>query len=247
MFGFGKKKTEEESVVEEQETPVRAGRHAAPEDDYEGYDRSEGPWDEEEMNTEKGYIDFGAVRVKVTDGLNMRLDVEQSTQQLVAVTLTHGNGVLQLQAFAAPKSTGLWHDIRREIARSVRRQGGTIEIVEGPLGRQLISRLPATTADGRPGFRVARFVGVDGPRWFLRGVFSGDAAINAESAAKMEEIFRSVVVIRGEEPMAPRDLIAMKMPQQVIDAHKKQEEAKAAAARRLQEPPRRGPEIAEIR
>lgn len=247
MFGFGKKKSED-FEQEEQVPSSRSGRHSAEtEDEYVGFDRSNGPWDEEEKNTEKGYIDFGAVRVKVTDGLNMRLDVEQSTQQLVAVTLTHGNGVLQLQAFAAPKSTGLWDDIRREIARSVRRQGGTIEIVEGPLGRQLISRLPATTADGRPGFRVARFVGVDGPRWFLRGVFSGDAAINPESAAKMEEIFRSVVVIRGEEPMAPRDLIAMKMPQQVVDAHKKQEEAKAAAARRLSEPPRRGPEIAEIR
>lgn len=244
LFGFGKKKSVE-ADYEELETGVDTTSDEQP--DNADFDRSQGPWDEEEMDTSKGYIDFGAVRVKITDGLNMRLDVEQSTQQLVAVTLTHGSGVLQLQAFAAPKSTGLWEDIRREIARSVRRQGGTIEIVEGPLGRQLISRLPATTADGRPGFRVARFVGVDGPRWFLRGVFSGDAAINAESARKMEEIFRSVVVIRGEEPMAPRDLLAMKMPQQVVEAHKKQEEAKAEAARRLTEMPRRGPEIAEVR
>ena len=244
MFGFGKKKTDEEPAFEE--SPVRDSP-ATSEEGYEGFDRSSGPWDEEEKNTEKGYIDFGAVRVKITDGLNMRLDVEQSTQQLVAVTLTHGNGVLQLQAFAAPKSVGLWDDIRREIARSVRRQGGTVEIVESPLGRQLISRLPATTADGRPGFRIARFVGVDGPRWFLRGVFSGDAAVNAESAAKMEEIFRSVVVVRGEEPMAPRDLIALKMPQQVLDAQKKQEDAWASTNRRFQEPPQRGPEIAEIR
>ena len=60
--------------------------------------------------------------------------------------------------------------------------------------------------------RVARFIGVDGPRWFLRGVVTGDGAVNAEAAAEIEDLFRSVVVVRGSTPMPPRDLIPLHMP-----------------------------------
>jgi hypothetical protein len=56
-------------------------------------------------------------------------------------------------------------------------------------------------------------VGVDGPRWFLRGVISGDAAVDPQLGAVMEELFRSVVVVRGTAPMPPRDLIPLHMPQ----------------------------------
>jgi hypothetical protein len=57
-----------------------------------------------------------------------------------------------------------------------------------------------------------RFIGVDGPRWFLRGVISGDAAVNPEAASHVEDLFRSVVVVRGNTPMPPRDLIPLHMP-----------------------------------
>ena len=60
--------------------------------------------------------------------------------------------------------------------------------------------------------RLARFIGVDGPRWFLRGVIAGEAIVNAEAAAKIEELFRSIVVVRGTTPMPPRDLIPLHMP-----------------------------------
>jgi len=53
---------------------------------------------------------------------------------------------------------------------------------------------------------------VDGPRWFLRGVISGAAATDPEAAAQIEELFRSVVVVRGSAPMPPRDLIPLRVP-----------------------------------
>ncbi|MGB4135503.1 MAG: DUF3710 domain-containing protein, partial [Microbacterium sp.] len=58
-----------------------------------------------------------------------------------------------------------------------------------------------------------RFVGVDGPRWFLRGVIGGDAASDPAAAEQVEDLFRSIVVVRGATPMPPRDLIPLKMPQ----------------------------------
>lgn len=271
MFGLGKKKkakaeetsvaattAPEDSAVQESQNASKqeqdVSRPGAPssEDNLVSFefDRSNGPWDSSEQDTDKGYLDFGSMKVKMSDGLSMRLDVEQKSQQMVAVTLTKGKGNLQVQAFAAPKSSGIWEDISREIADSVRQQGGTVEYSNGPLGRQLISKLPAKTADGRQGFRVARFLGVDGPRWFLRGVLSGEAAVNPESAAEMEEIFRSIVVVRGDDPRPPRDLLPMTVPESVVEAQQNnqqnQQTESAAESSKSRQVPRRGPEITEI-
>jgi hypothetical protein len=69
-----------------------------------------------------------------------------------------------------------------------------------------------TGPEGAAGKRLARFVGVDGPRWFLRGVIGGAATSDVDAAAKVEDLFRSIVVVRGGSPMPPRDLIPLKMP-----------------------------------
>ena len=72
-----------------------------------------------------------------------------------------------------------------------------------------------------------RIVGVDGPRWMLRGIFSGKAAIDPDSpeTEALNKFFAGIVVERGEEPLAPRDLIPMHPP--VAPAERKA--AKAAA------------------
>ena len=36
-----------------------------------------------------------------------------------------------------------------------------------------MTQVPAKTESGRPGKRAMRFAGIDGPRWFVRAVFSG--------------------------------------------------------------------------
>ena len=68
------------------------------------------------------------------------------------------------------------------------------------------------TADGRSGHRPARFIGVDGPRWFLRGVLTGKAAVDPEAATAFEALFGEVVVVRGDEARAPRDLLPLHLP-----------------------------------
>ena len=67
--------------------------------------------------------------------------------------------------------------------------------------------------EGQPThMRLARFIGVDGPRWFLRGVISGAGAVDPAVAEQIDELFRSIVVVRGSTPMPPRELIPLKMP-----------------------------------
>lgn len=175
---------------------------------------TDGPFDESEVNPVRPYIDLGAIKVLPREGLNLRLEVEEQTKRIVAVGLDYADSTLQVQAFAAPRSTGLWEETREQIRQQVRQQGGRVEEREGPLGPELLAEVPVTVGgDATSGSkRLARFVGIDGPRWFLRGVIGGAAASSVEAAAQVEDLFRSLVVVRGGSPMPPRDLIPLKMP-----------------------------------
>lgn len=172
-----------------------------------------GPLDEGEANAVRPYVDLGGVKILPREGLQLRLEVEESSQRVVAVGLDYAGSSLQVQPFAAPRSTGLWHEIRRQIAEQIAKQGGTTQLSVGPFGPELLAEIPAA-APGQPGSkRHARFIGVDGPRWFLRGVISGDAVVKPEAASRIEDLFRSIVVVRGNTPMPPRDLIPLSVPQ----------------------------------
>ena len=171
-----------------------------------------GPLDESEANAVRPYVDLSGVKIVPRPDLQLRLEVEEGSKRVVAVALDYAGSTLQVQPFAAPRNSGLWHEIRQQIVDQIHKQGGTTRIVTGTFGPEVQAQIPVT-APGQPqGSRLARFIGVDGPRWFLRGVIAGDAIINPESAAKVEELFRSIVVVRGVTPMPPRDLIPLHMP-----------------------------------
>ncbi|HEV7847725.1 MAG TPA: DUF3710 domain-containing protein [Mycetocola sp.] len=177
-------------------------------------DRStEGPLDEAEANSVRPYIDLGGVKILPREGLNLRLEVEESTKRIVAVGLDYAGSTLQIQPFAAPRSTGLWNETRVQIQEQIAKQGGTVTERDGVFGPELVAEVPVVQgSNGAAGMRIARFVGVDGPRWFLRGVIAGEGATDPDAAAKVEDLFRSIVVVRGSAPMPPRDLIPLRMP-----------------------------------
>lgn len=220
--------------------PAAPAGHVASAD----YDRAaQGPFDASEQDTDHGYIDLGALRINAAEGLQLRLEVEERSKRVIAVTLDLAGSTLQLQAFAAPKTDGLWDEIREQIGTSVGSQGGTVEERPGRLGTELLAKLPAQTPDGQAGVRVARFVGINGPRWFLRGVFGGPAALNPSAAAPIEKLFRSVVVVRGDHPLPPRELLQLRLPKDAAAGPP----AAPAAARPDLNPLERGPEITETR
>jgi hypothetical protein len=170
-----------------------------------------GPLDEAEANAVRPYVDLGGVKILPRPELQLRLEVEEGSKRVVAVGLDYAGSTLQVQPFAAPRSSGLWHEIRQQIVDQIHKQGGTTRVVDGTFGPEVLAEIP-TTVNGQTGTRLARFVGVDGPRWFLRGVIAGEGATNPEAAAKVEDLFRSIVVVRGTTPMPPRDLIPLHMP-----------------------------------
>src|SRR5690625_4529345 len=116
-----------------------------------------GPWDVADQPEIGARVDLGSLRVPARPGMKLRMEADQSTRQVVAASLILGGSVLQLQAFAAPRRNGVWEELRREIAASVEKQGGTADEVDGPFGAELLARLPVRTKDGRSGHRPARF------------------------------------------------------------------------------------------
>lgn len=170
-----------------------------------------GPLDESEANAVRPYVDLGGIKLVPRDGLQLRLEIEEGSKRVVAVGIDFSGSTLQVQPFAAPRTSGLWHEIRAQIVDQIRAQGGEIEQRVGVFGPEIVARIPVS--GGEPGaVRVARFIGVDGPRWFLRGVVAGAGALEPAAASAIDDVFRSIVVVRGTTPMPPRDLIPLHVP-----------------------------------
>ncbi|CPU67798.1 Protein of uncharacterised function (DUF3710) [Mycobacteroides abscessus] len=94
--------------------------------------------------------------------------------------------------------------------------------------------------------RPARFVGVDGPRWFLRGVLTGKAAVDPAEARLLETVFANIVVVRDQNPRPPRDLLTLHLPGKGPEAAPAPTPAGAPETPSF-DPLTRGPEITEIR
>jgi hypothetical protein len=67
--------------------------------------------------------------------------------------------------------------------------------------------------------------------------------VDEEAAGKLEDLFRRTVVVRGGDARPPRDLLALRLPNQADGATPA---APAAPAAPTFDPLKRGPEITEI-
>jgi Protein of unknown function (DUF3710) len=218
-----------------------------------GIPRGEGgPWDAGEPYPERDRVDLGSLHVPL--GPEHEIQLVMAEQHGAWVTIRHQESEMQLQAFAAARRSALWDDIRAEIAAEVRGAGGQSQEQPGSFGLELIAQVP--TEPGQPekgagevgGLRLVRFVGIDGPRWFLRGLFTGPAATGGEPASVLEEVLRDIVVVRGEHPVPPRDLLELRLPPEAQQAF--EQPAPAAEENRFRtdlNPFERGPEFTETR
>jgi hypothetical protein len=209
--------------------------------------RAGGPWDAAEPHSDLQRVDLGSLQVPVLPGLDIQLVFAE--QHGAWVTVRHEMSELQLQAFAAPKRDLLWDDVRAEIVAEIAAAGGVSSERVGPFGTELLARVPAEPGQPQSGMRQVRFTGVDGPRWFLRGLFTGAAAENPAAAAPLEALMREVVVNRGDHPVPPRDLLELRLPPEAAQALA-EEQARAEQENRFNTPPNpfeRGPEFTETR
>lgn len=240
MFGRRRKKTEKTGAdapadhVIGPDVPKGASHEPVKAEDVY---RATGPWDVSEDYPETNRVDLGSLLVPVGEDLEVQVNVAQQQNKVIGVTIVAGPTALQIQPFAAPKMSGLWDEVRAEIAEEITESGGKAEEFLGTFGNELraIVAVPGkTNDDGHQLGQPARFIGVDGPRWFLRGVIRGEGAMKPESAERIEEVFAALVVVRGEQPVPPRDLLDLKLPAQAQQAMEDAE--KQAELRRTGDP-----------
>lgn len=245
LFGFGKKKHQSKEALEaaagENEEAADAAENVdeaqevvalpEPSAEYEGRGDEHGPWDVEDENVPDydEYLDMGSYYLPFLKGIELRVKANRATQQVLGTTITYGSSSVEIEAFAAPKTLGLWDDVRADLIEANK----DAKEVEGVFGTELA--LPVTVKGGRK--VLTRIVGVDGPRWMLRGIFSGKAATDpeGEEAKALNQFFADIVVERGDDPLAPRDLIPMHPP--VAPAERKAAKAAAEAAEQKTEIP----------
>lgn len=219
LFGFGKKKRQSEDAQQAAEENEQAVDEAAaqaqevmdlpePSAVYEGRGNERGPWDvnDEDVPDYDDYLDLGSYYLPFLQGIELRVKANRATQQVLGSTITYGSSSLEIEAFAAPKTMGLWDDVRADLIEANK----AASEVDGVFGTELA--LPVVVKGGRK--VMTRIVGVDGPRWMLRGIFSGKAATDPEhdETKALNRFFADVVVERGDDPLAPRDLIPMHPP-----------------------------------
>ena len=178
--------------------------------------RSAGPYDSSEVDASEleaeDRIDLGALVITGMPGMELRLQVDEQSGDVQAILLVLEDSALELRAFAAPKTSGIWTEVRREIAAEATRMGGTASETDGPFGTELVLVVPVEDPDGQIFSQTSRVIGVDGPRWLLRATVLGRAAVEPEAAPPMEQSLRNVIVVRGSEPMAPRESLALRLP-----------------------------------
>lgn len=210
--------------------------------------RPQGPWDVDDLpaDDELQRLDLGGLQVPVPPGIEVRVDVN-GEGEVVAATLVHQGSSMQVNVFAAPKRSGIWDEVRAEIAASLTGSGGQARDIEGPHGPELFAAVPVQGGGAAP----ARFIGVDGPRWFVRALLTGPAAQDRSVAQPLEQALRGVVVVRGTEAMAVRDPLPLHLPREVAEQAAAAAAAGQAPDAEPEQPdlvmPERGPEITEVR
>jgi hypothetical protein len=167
-----------------------------------------GPWDETDLQAPTDLVDFGSIAFVPNQSVGVRADVEEGSQRIVAISFDYKESVLQVQAFASAKGDDLWSDVLTDISESLISQNITVEIIDGPHGKELSTELPL--ADGKP--QRLRLFGFNGDRWLLRGTISGAAMDDPEQKSELEDLFRGIVVRRGETPLPPREILPLSLP-----------------------------------
>ncbi|GIG86801.1 DUF3710 domain-containing protein [Plantactinospora endophytica] len=184
-----------------------------------------GPYDIGDAPPEVQRLDLGSLRIPAVPEVEVRVQANPDgvIQQVV---LVHGESALQLGVFAAPRTEGIWPEWREEIRTSLAADGVVAEEVDGDHGTELRARV--RTPDG--GVADLRFVGVDGPRWMVQGVYQGRAASDPVAAGPLAECLDGLVVDRGQEAKPVREPLPLRLPREAAAGADSQPDGSEGAA-----------------
>jgi len=175
--------------------------------------RDRGPYDVDEAPPGVTGLDLGSLRIPAVNGVEVRVqagpngDVQQ-------VALVSGASALQLDVLAAPRSEGIWDEVRAELTQSLRAAGASVEEVAGEYGVELRASLR-----GPEGTQELRYLGIDGPRWMVRAVYHGRAAVDPSAAGPLAECLAGLVVDRGRQAMPVGERLPLRLPREMVQGN----------------------------
>jgi hypothetical protein len=192
----------------------KRGRHSAnrgtaqPEVEFGGAEEAEdGPFDSTQAPDDGlNRLDLGSIRLPVPDGAQLQVEMDPAGA-VRAVHLLTTVGQLTVSAFAAPKSDRLWPEVSGEMIAQFKSDGFRILRENGDWGEEITAR------NNEVHLRV---VGVDGPRWMLRGIAAApteEQGIKATDA--LYALMRDTVVVRGEQAMPVRTPLPIELPEAI--------------------------------
>jgi Protein of unknown function (DUF3710) len=174
----------------------------------------EGPFDIDDLPDDGvERVDLGSLLIAPEADRELRLQVDETTQAVQAVLLAGPDGALELRAFAAPRNGDLWTEVRPQLAADLARRGGTATEREGRFGTELVCELSVQTPEGRAASQSSRIIGINGPRWMLRGTFLGRPATDFDNAAGWEDTLAKVAIRRGDHAMPAGDPLPVVLPE----------------------------------
>jgi hypothetical protein len=181
---------------EDEVVAAKSGRDHGP------YDLADAPDDKQER------LDLGALRIPAIAGVEIQLQAAPDGQ-IQQVVLAHGESRLQLGVFAAPRTEGIWEDLRAQLRTTLAQASARQEELTGEFGAEIKARL----RDGTSTVDV-RHVGIDGPRWFVHAVFFGPAATDPAETGPLGDVLRGLVVDRGTEARPVSEALPLRLPPQ---------------------------------
>ncbi|ASU79503.1 DUF3710 domain-containing protein [Actinopolyspora erythraea] len=176
------------------------------------YDRQEAPHDEVER------LDLGSVRLPVPENSQLQVEVDPAGP-VRAVHLLTPSGRLTVSAFAAPRTGDLWQEVRQELVEQLRSDGAEVRHEQGIWGAEIVADTDRTSL---------RFVGVDGPRWLLRGVAASPSEDLDACTKLLYAVIDETVVDRGTEPMPVRTPLPIELPEEIAQHIQRQQEQAGA-------------------
>jgi hypothetical protein len=168
-----------------------------------------GPFDSETF-AEDGVtrLDLGSIQLPVPEGAGLQVEMDPENSAVRAVHLLTEAGQLTISAFAAPRHEGLWTQVSGELIEELRKEGFRPHRENGEWGQEIVARKDEVRL---------RFIGIDGPRWLLRGVAATPTEHHENrSAEALRAVLRQVVVARGTQPMPVRTPLPIELPDAIV-------------------------------
>lgn len=181
-------------------------------DDGDGFEPNQGdleelsgPFDAEAPDDGIARLNLGSLLLPVPEGAQLQVKMAQPGV-VEAIFVITPSGQFTVQAYAAPRSGGLWEEACGELAEQLKSQGASVRSASGEWGQELMATI---------GEMAMRVIGVDGPRWMLRAHVAGPQDQAAQAAHSLRTMVRGTVVIRGSQPWPVSEPLPIQLPPEI--------------------------------